>query len=72
MSVSSSAIRRRLPAYLLFGVACCANVYPVGRDFNSALKINQQIITQIHADSFARSRVRGLKGDSEVEQIGQP
>ena len=71
MSVSSSAIRRRLPAYLLFGVACCANVYPVGRDFNSALKLTG-IITQIHADSFARSRVRGLKGDSEIEQIGQP
>src|SRR5437016_1174778 len=31
MSVSSSAIRRRLPAYLLFTSACCANFYdPVG------------------------------------------
>src|SRR5260370_20904817 len=31
MSVSSSAIKRRLPAYLLFTCACCANLYdPVG------------------------------------------
>src|SRR6185503_4240029 len=58
MSVSSSAIRRRLPAYLLFVGACCAKSLsdPVGRDPSKRATCGKSIpqVTQTNPVKFVR------------------
>ena len=71
MSVSSSAIRRRLPAYLLFVGACCAKSLsdPVGRDPSKRATCGKSIpqVTQTNPVKFV-SRLH----TNNVERVNQP